>query len=126
MRDYLIRQFDDQFHEIKTLRKLKQEDDYYHEITQYFSLINVINDRYDFSWEREWRFHGDFKFNYRNMVAIVCENPEEFEELCEENLKQNAIKFIKRTPMISPDWGYEQVIEELSIKLWDMKPKSEK
>ena len=126
LRDYLIQQFDNQFKDIKTLGKLKREDDYYYEIIQYFSLINVINDKYDFSWEREWRFHGDFKFNYRNMVAIVCKNPEEFENRCEEELQAKALNFIKRTPMISPDWGYEQVIEELSIKLWDMKPKSER
>lgn len=126
LRDYLIQQFDNQFKEIKTLRKLKREDDYYYEIIQYFSLINVINDKYDFSWEREWRFHGDFKFNYRNIVAIVCEDPEGLENLCEKKLQEKALKFIKRTPLISPEWSYEQLIEELSIKLWDMKPKSER
>ncbi|MCD6401292.1 MAG: hypothetical protein J7L73_05115 [Anaerolineales bacterium] len=126
LRDHLIKQFDTQFKDIKTLRKLKRKDDYYYEIIQYFSLINVINDKYDFSWEREWRFHGDLKFNYRNMVAIVCEDPEEFESLCEGKLQTKAMNFIKRTPLISPEWNYEQVIEELSIKLWDMKPKVEK
>lgn len=126
LRDYLIQQFDDQFRNVKTLRKLKKEDSYYNEIVQYFSLINVINDKYDFSWEREWRYHGDFKFNYRNMVAIVCDNPEKFEVICEKKLGTKALNFVKRTPLISPEWNYEQVIEELSIKLWDMKPKSER
>ena len=126
LRNYLIQQFDDQFENIKTLRKLKTVDDYYHEIIQYFSLINVINDKYDFSWEREWRYHGNFRFNYRNMVAIVCKNPERFEGICEKRLKKKALDFVKRTPLISPEWNYEQVIEELSIKLWDMKPNLEK
>ena len=60
------------------------------------------------------------------MVAIVCENPEKFEGICEKKLGIKALNFVKRTPLISPEWNYEQVIEELSIKLWDMKPKSER
>ena len=95
LRNYLIQQFDDQFENIKTLRKLKTVDDYYHEIIQYFSLINVINDKYDFSWEREWRYHGNFRFNYRNMVAIVCKNPEKFEGICEKRLEKKSFGFCK-------------------------------
>jgi hypothetical protein len=51
----------------------------------YYSLINVIVENYDFAWEREWRYRGDVEFRYRDVVAIVAEDPGSFEARCKRS-----------------------------------------
>jgi hypothetical protein len=117
---FLLNEFDSIFKNVKTFKKFKeQEKKHYTNIVQYYSLINVVNDKHDFMWEREWRHHGDFKFKYNDIVAIVAKDPDIFENWLEKNLTDRQYKFIKRLPIINPEWTYEELVEELAISIWD-------
>ena len=69
-------------------------------------FLNAMHERYDFTWEREWRVRGDLKFNARDIVcAILPENEE-------EEWKQ---KFLRSgVPVVSPGWSTERIVAELS------------
>lgn len=118
LRDYLITEFDSHFKGVKAFKKLRAKEDYYREIVHYYSLVNIISEKYDFSWEREWRHSGHFEFEYIDVVAIIAKNPDSFEKKCKKEIDSNKFEDIKKIPIISPYWGYEEVIEALSIKLW--------
>jgi hypothetical protein len=117
----LLSEFDRQFKGVKALRVLKERESFYKELVQYYSLVNIIAKNFDFCWEREWRFNGDFDFKYSNVVAIVANDPDNFEKKCKEALPNSKYNSVKKIPIISVSWGYEEVIEELSIKLWNVK-----
>ncbi len=110
LRDYLLVEFRKQFEKIKTLRSLKKsEQEYYESIVQYYSLINIISNNYDFTWEREWRLTGDLAFKYLKLIAIIAEDPDDFESLCEEQLPKQKFRYIQMLPIISPEWSYEDI-----------------
>ena len=119
---YLINEFDRHFKGVKALYRLKKNQEFYNDIIHYYSLINLMSSNYDYSWEREWRFIGDFKFLYRDIVAIVALIPNAFIRKCRRELSKSKMNYIERIPVISPNWGYEQVVEEMSKKLWQMRP----
>jgi hypothetical protein len=117
---FLLDEFNSIFRDVKTLRKFRNvEAEHYKNIVHYYSLINVVKDEHDFMWEREWRHHGDFKFNYRDIVAIIAKDPEKFEKECQKSLSPRRYGWIKRLPIITPDWTYEELIEEFAITIWD-------
>ena len=121
LREYLLNQFEKQFSEYISFKGLKKyEEEYYNEIIQYYSLINVIDYNNDFSWEREWRFHGNLKFNYGDVIAIIAEDTDSFMEACGNKINQSKLKYIKRIPIINPNWNYEEVIEEMSKIIWNI------
>lgn len=117
---FLLDEFDIIFKNVKTLKKFKRvEAEHYENIVHYYSLINVVKDEHDFMWEREWRHHGDFKFRYRDIVAIIANNPETFEKQCERSLNSRSYGYIKRLPIITIDRTYEELIEEFAITIWE-------
>jgi len=118
LKKYLLCKFNEQFENINLLKKLKEKDSSYKEIINYYSLINVIQDNHDFSWEREWRFNGDFKFIYQDLVAIIAEDPEDFLENCSTNLSAKKVEYIKRIPIINPEWNYEEILESFAQSIW--------
>jgi hypothetical protein len=83
----------------------------------YYSLITLISANHDFAWEREWRFRRDFTFKYKNIVAIIAEQPKSFMRRCEKELGPRANGFIRSIPFISPHWSHEEIIEEISLLL---------
>ncbi|MDD5616120.1 MAG: hypothetical protein PHH85_07960 [Candidatus Methanoperedens sp.] len=117
LRNYLLKEFKKKFP--STFKKLEQKEEYPNEIIQYFSLINKIGPNYDFSWEREWRFHGDLEFKYRDVVAIIAEYPNRFEKRCQKEFKRRQLNSIKKIPIINPNWNYEEVVEEMSRRIWE-------
>jgi hypothetical protein len=118
LKRYLLSCFRSDFKGIKSLKQLKKtEKNYYASIIQYYSLINIISENYDFAWEREWRYGGDFKFRYRDLVAIVAEDPASFESRCQESLKPERFKSIERIPIISAKYSYEEVVEAMAAKI---------
>lgn len=119
LRDYLLSEFDRQFKGITALRRLKEKEEYYREIVHYYSLVNIMREKHDFSWEREWRHSGSFKFKYSDVVAIVAKDPENFLNRCESELPAANAKYIRRLPIISASWTYEDVVEEMAIKIWE-------
>lgn len=120
LRGYLLKQFREHFAGTKSIIKFKREQRDYHEsIIQYYSLVNIISSNHDFTWEREWRFQGDFKFKYFDLVAIITESPEKFEQLCRNRLNALKRRYITRIPIISPDWSYEDIVEVISAQIWN-------
>ncbi|MBX3318665.1 MAG: hypothetical protein KF890_02185 [Nitrospira sp.] len=117
LRSYLLDQFNEHFQDVKTLKIFQKQESYFQELIHYYSLINVISERHDFAWEREWRILGDFKFQYEDLVAIIAAKPQQFLDRCEHILNEPAMRSIRRTPMISPNWNYEQILEEMSVLL---------
>ena len=70
------------------------------------ACLNHINERYDFTWEREWRVLGDLAFAPRDVVCVIL--PEKGADLQKE-------KFLKRgVPVISPGWPAERIVAEFS------------
>lgn len=117
---FLLDEFDLIFKKINTFKGLKeQEKSHYTNIVHYYSLINVVNEKHDFLWEREWRHHGNFKFKYQDIVAIIANTPSQFEKLCERELSARQYKFIEKIPIINPEWTYEKLVEELAIRIWE-------
>ncbi|MBL7188613.1 MAG: hypothetical protein ISS70_20000 [Phycisphaerae bacterium] len=120
LRDYLLKQFRQHFSGIRSLLRFKQRERMYHEsIIQYYSLVNVISSNHDFTWEREWRFNGNFKFSYIDIVAVIARNPEQFQRLCEERFSGLKLDYIRGLSVISPDWTYEDIVETMSVQIWN-------
>ena len=68
--------------------------------------LNAMHERYDFTWEREWRVRGDLKFEAGDIVCAIL--PESDEEEWKD-------KFLRRrVPVISPGWSTERIVAELS------------
>ena len=120
LREYLLSRFRADFGSVESLGKLKKaQARHYKSVIEYYSLINIIASNYDFTWEREWRHSGTFKFKFRDIVAIVASKPDSFESYCKHQLPVAARKFIGRIPIISPAYSYEEVVEAMSIKIWN-------
>jgi Putative abortive phage resistance protein AbiGi, antitoxin len=119
LKKYLLSRFRSDFKTIKSLRMLKQtQANHFKSIIGYYSLINIIASNYDFTWEREWRYSGSFRFKYHDIVAIVATDPESFESYYKKQLR-DVRKYIDRIPIISPNYSYEEVVEAMSIKIWN-------
>jgi len=69
----------------------------------FLPFVNLFSENYDFSWEREWRVVGDFRFELAEVFLGLAP------------AKDHA-ELIKRFPSvqwISPRWGRDQIIEAL-------------
>lgn len=122
LKKYLLENFRETFNGIESYHKLRAEEkEYYDEIIQYYSLINIIDSHYDFAWEREWRYPGTLKFQFDEIVAIIAGQPDLFVKECKNTLSKSTMTAINRTPIIKPDWSYEDIIDEMSHVLWRVK-----
>ena len=65
-----------------------------------------MHEKYDFTWEREWRVLGDLKFSWSDIVCVIL--PEEGEDDIKEKLAKVGMA------VISPGWNYEQIVTELA------------
>ena len=70
-------------------------------------FINTMNDRCDFTWEREWRIRGDFTFSLKELVCVILP-PDEDDEDLRDRLAKAGI------PTICPEWTYERIVAELA------------
>lgn len=117
---FLLDEFDNIFENITTLRTLKVSNPrHYKNIVHYYSLINVVKNSHDFMWEREWRYRGDFKFRYGDIVAIIAGNPDGFEKACRREFKRKVFEYVRKIPIIYPGWSYEELIERLTLNIWN-------
>jgi hypothetical protein len=71
-------------------------------------FVNAMHERYDFTWEREWRTNKAFKFKLSDIVALIL--PAEGED----EFRSAAIE--RGIPCISPGWTYEMIVAELSAQ----------
>jgi hypothetical protein len=69
-------------------------------------FINAMHERYDFSWEREWRVLGGLDFAQKNIVCLIL--PADREEPLKQRMAAEGVA------TISPGWTYEQIVAELT------------
>lgn len=77
--------------------------------------INNMNEKYDFTWEREWRLTKTLKFKYSDLVCVIL--PEGNENDIKDILLKAGIA------VISPNWTYEKIVNELSYQQRQVKNK---
>lgn len=110
----LIEEFKTLINKAEGYTQDKRQSDLIDKCSAFYSLINIISTRYDFTWEREWRFVGDYEFDYSDVVAIIAECPSEFKDKIKNNLsKLDEYELIDKIPIISPEWNHEELIDEL-------------
>ncbi|WP_462147989.1 hypothetical protein [Pseudoalteromonas gelatinilytica] len=68
--------------------------------------LNAMHEKYDFTWEREWRLCKDFKFKLSEIVCVIL--PEEGHR----SLKNKCAK--AGIAVISPGWNYEHIVSQLA------------
>lgn len=74
-----------------------------HPFCSFLPLINKIGDYNDFSWEREWRIIGNFRFEQSDVFLGLAK-------------KDRIAEYEKRfpdIPWISPRWGRDQIVSKL-------------
>jgi hypothetical protein len=86
-------------------------------------FVNAMHERYDFTWEREWRVQGDVKFAVGDLVCAIL--PPDEDDIREVLGKAGVAA-------ISPNWTYERIVEELAsqqkkvtLKLKSLLPKNQ-
>jgi hypothetical protein len=70
--------------------------------------LNAMHEKYDFTWEREWRVSKNFKFKLADIVAVIL--PEDGEIDLKEKCASAGIA------TISPGWSYEQIVSQLATQ----------
>ena len=69
-------------------------------------FLSAMHERYDFSWEREWRLKNDLRFKPADVVCVIL--PERGEDEWKSSFLDGGV------PVISPGWSSERVVSELS------------
>ena len=69
-------------------------------------FLNAMHERYDFTWEREWRIWGDLSFAPEDIVCVTL--PEQGEEMLRREFLGLGV------PVISPGWNTERIVSEFS------------
>jgi len=117
LREFLLSEFAVHFEDLRRYKDFRKsyglEAD---SIIRYYSLVNIISERIDFSWEREWRLKGHLHFDFTQLVAIIVPDPNRFRRRTLKQFGSKLRKQICRIPAISPDWNYEQLVEELTMR----------
>jgi hypothetical protein len=80
---------------------------------QVLPYVNVVNDGYDFAWEREWRVVGDVDFELSDLVCAVM--PSKGHDSLREKLARAGV------PAVSPYWNLEKTVEQLSGQMRDVR-----
>ena len=69
-------------------------------------FLSAMHERYDFSWEREWRVRGPVKFTMDDVEFVIL--PEGIAIDLHLKLKKQGVM------VICPTWGYEKTIERIA------------
>jgi hypothetical protein len=70
--------------------------------------LNAMSDKYDFTWEREWRVSGHFEFELKDLVCVVL--PPDADDAIIDRFARRGI------PAISPEWNYERIVAEFATQ----------
>ncbi|AFZ27905.1 Protein of unknown function (DUF2743) [Cylindrospermum stagnale PCC 7417] len=92
---------------VKELFKVAQKNgEFVGNLWRLLPFINSMDEKHDFSWEREWRINKDLEFELNDLVCLIL--PVQGEYLLKRNLTKEGITFI------SPGWTYEQIVTQLA------------
>ena len=47
------------------------DDEFENPMWQILPFVNAMHERYDFTWEREWRLAGALQFEHRDLVSVI-------------------------------------------------------
>ncbi|MDW6004180.1 hypothetical protein [Vibrio mangrovi] len=78
------------------------------EIRKILPYLNAMHERYDFTWEREWRIVGGIAFRPKDVVAVILPLEEELD------LREEFIE--KGIPVLSPGLTYEEIVNQFSLQ----------
>ncbi|EIJ41946.1 Protein of unknown function (DUF2743) [Beggiatoa alba B18LD] len=78
------------------------------EVRAIMPFLSIMNEQYDFSWEREWRVLGNFEFEHKDIAALVLPSTGE------EHIKQAASE--AGVAVISPGLTYEEIVYQLILQ----------
>lgn len=82
------------------------DSDFKGEAWKILPFANAMHEKYDFTWEREWRTNFHFEFLTRQIVALILPS------VGEDHIRDVAAK--TGIACISPGWTYEMIIKELA------------
>lgn len=68
----------------------------------------------DFSWEREWRFRGDFNFGEPRNVMAVFAPEDDHPEMAEAIASLSHEWASRHVPILDPEWGLERMLVAMS------------
>lgn len=68
--------------------------------------VNAMHEKYDFSWEREWRVRKNLEFKLTDLVCLIL--PDDGEEDIKDACANVGLA------VVSPGWTYEQIVAELA------------
>ena len=89
--------------------KLAQKDRFSRgKLRRLVPYMNVMDERHDFAWERQWRMVGDLKFETKDLVCVIL--PEDVENLLRDSFLEVGV------PVISPGWSTERIVAEFSAQ----------
>jgi hypothetical protein len=71
-------------------------------------FLNAMHERYDFTWEREWRVQGPVDFTPKDLVAAIL--PRQGAEKWRDYFARRAV------PVISPGLSYEEIVAEMALQ----------
>lgn len=96
--------------ELKALimKMFRENSNELEDFSHFGSLINVVKEKHDFSWEREWRIKGDYSFNYEDIFAIIAPGAEYL-----KIKKAVGTPEINNIFFIDPKSSMEQILERL-------------
>jgi hypothetical protein len=92
---------------VDTIFELAVKKKFRGKIWRILPFVNAMHERYDFTWEREWRIAGPLAFRPQDLVCLILP-PGGKEPRLRELLAKRGIA------VISPGWIYEQIVAELS------------
>lgn len=69
-------------------------------------FINVMYEKYDFAWEREWRVRKGLRFKLTDLVCVIL--PADGDDDLKDRFLKAGLSYI------SPGWTYERIVNELA------------
>jgi hypothetical protein len=92
-------------------------------VWRFLPYLNAMHERYDFTWEREWRVCGDVEYRPSDVMAVIL--PKGGKTEWRQRFAKSGV------PVISPGLSYEEIVGELSLqqratKEWVEKKKRQK
>lgn len=78
------------------------------------SLVNLVNDKHNFIWEREWRTVGDYKFIIPDIIAVIAPESQH------DNIRNNVYyEFSEAITFIDISWSLEKQLSKISTFAWN-------